>query len=63
MLKLHRVNYDYSKEGLEFTKKNVDFSKEGLIIRKTLVRASQAKSSIYGDILTPLSPNPYFLGT
>ena len=55
MLKLHRVKYDYSKEGLNFTKKNVDFSKEGLIIGKTRVRASQAKSSIYADIATPLN--------
>ena len=55
MLKLHRVKYDYSKEGLKLQKKIVDFSKEGLIIRKMHVRASQAKSSISADIVTPLS--------
>ena len=57
------VKYDYSKEGVKFTQTNVDFSREGLIIRKTHVRASQVKSSIYANIATPLNQNPYFLGT
>ena len=55
MLKLHHVKYDYSKEVLKSAKKNIDFSKEGLKIRKTHVRASQAKSTILADIVTPLS--------